>query len=56
MVVLPRILPYRSINAAYAMARLAEPVGLPPQRAGALQHIFRAMAANGDMVAGAWPL
>ena len=39
-------------NAALAMARLAEPIGQPPQRASALQHIFRAMAANGDMVAG----
>jgi L-asparaginase II len=39
-------------HAAYAMARLADPVGLPAQRAAALQRIFRAMAANGDMVAG----
>ena len=39
-------------NAALAMARLADPVGLPALRAAALQRIFRAMAANGDMVAG----
>jgi len=39
-------------NAALAMARLAEPIGLPAPRAAALQRIFRAMAANGDMVAG----
>lgn len=39
-------------NAAYAMARLAEPIGLAPERTAALQRIFRSMAANGDMVAG----
>jgi len=39
-------------NAALAMARLAEPYGLPYERAKALQRIFRSMASNGDMVAG----
>lgn len=39
-------------NAALAMARLADPLDQPQPRAEALQHIFRAMAANGDMVAG----
>ena len=39
-------------NAAYGMARLADPIGFSPERTAALQRIFRSMAANGDMVAG----
>lgn len=39
-------------SAALAYARLADPSTLPEPRAGALRRIFRAMAANGDMVAG----
>lgn len=39
-------------NSALAYARLADPSGLPEKRAAALRRIFRAMAANPDMVAG----
>jgi L-asparaginase II len=39
-------------NAAYAFARLADPSNLPDRRARALGHIFRAMTAYPEMVAG----
>ncbi|NTU75402.1 MAG: asparaginase, partial [Anaerolineaceae bacterium] len=39
-------------RSAYAMARLADPSGLPEARANACRKIFHAMAANPDMVAG----
>ncbi len=39
-------------NSALAYARLADPSGLPEKRAAALRRIFKAMAANPDMVAG----
>jgi L-asparaginase II len=39
-------------NAAYAFARLADPHGLPARRAKALRHIFRAMGAYPEMIAG----
>ncbi len=39
-------------NAAYAFARLADPQNLSHRRAQALEHIFRAMNSNPDMVAG----
>jgi L-asparaginase II len=39
-------------RAAHAYALLADPQGLPPVRAEALRHIYRAMGAHPDMVAG----
>ncbi len=39
-------------NAAYAFARLADPTDLSARRALAAQHIFHAMTAYPDMVAG----
>lgn len=42
--------PFR--NAALAMARLADPNGLPPERAQALQTIFTAMVKHPHMVGG----
>jgi L-asparaginase II len=39
-------------NAAFALARLADPSALSEKRAAACRRIFRAMAANPDMVAG----
>ncbi len=39
-------------HAAYAYARLADPRGLPPRRAAALETIFAAMTGNPFMVGG----
>jgi len=39
-------------NAACAFARLADPHDVPARRAKALRHIFRAMAAYPEMIAG----
>ncbi len=39
-------------NAAYAFARLADPQHLSPRRTQALEHIFQAMTAYPEMVAG----
>lgn len=38
--------------AAWAFAQLADPAALPEPRQSALRHIFRAMTANPDMIAG----
>ncbi len=39
-------------NAAFAFARLADPINLPERRADALRMIFRAMTAHPDMISG----
>lgn len=39
-------------NLAWGFAKMADPSSLSPVRAAACQKIFKAMAANGDMVAG----
>ncbi len=39
-------------EAATAFARLADPSALPPERAKACRHVFRAMTSNPEMVSG----